>query len=158
MGYRIIRMASAWFVAGLLWTAAGPGFGGTDEAILGTWQTADGGARIEIYPCRGGVCGRISWLREPNFPNDDDREFAGKPKVDRRNPDPSRRGEPILGKEILRGLADDGTGSWGGGEIYDTKSGTTYRCQASVTAQGTLELRGYVGISLFGRTSVWTRP
>lgn len=131
--------------------------GGTEDDILGTWALPEGAAKVEIYRCKEKYCGKLAWLKEPNFPFDDEKEFAGKPKVDRHNPDPARRGEPVVGKEILHGLAQNSTHIWSGGEIYDTKTGTTYQCKATLTPQGTLEFRGFVGLSLFGRTSVWTR-
>jgi uncharacterized protein (DUF2147 family) len=136
---------------------AGQTFGGTDDNILGTWTMPDGAAKIEIYRCKEKYCGKLVWLKEPNFPMEDEKEFAGKPKVDRHNPDPARRGEPVVGKEVLHGLTQISVNAWSSGEIYDTKSGTTYQCKAVLTPQGSLEFRGFVGVSLFGRTSVWTR-
>jgi uncharacterized protein (DUF2147 family) len=129
----------------------------TDDVLLGVWNTPGAEAKVEIYRCKDKFCGKLLWLRVPEYPMDDEKEFAGKPKVDRHNPDPARRNEPIIGKEILVNLAQVGSRSWSGGEIYDTKSGNTYRCKATLTDEGKLELRGFIGISLFGRTSVWTR-
>jgi uncharacterized protein (DUF2147 family) len=47
--------------------------------------------------------------------------------------------------------------TWGKGSLYDPKSGKSYRGKIHLAAPGRLELRGYIGIPLFGRTSVWTR-
>jgi uncharacterized protein (DUF2147 family) len=67
------------------------------------------------------------------------------------------KGRPMLGMTIMRGLrVDDGV--WSGGTIVDPESGDIYRCTAKALPDGRhLELRGYVGISLFGRTETWTR-
>jgi uncharacterized protein (DUF2147 family) len=136
---------------------AGHTLGGTEDGILGTWVMPEGVAKIEIYRCKEKYCGKLVWLKDPNFAMDDEKDFAGKPKVDRHNPDPARRGEPVVGKQVLQGLTQNSAHTWNDGEIYDTKSGTTYQCKAVLTQQGTLEFRGFVGVSLFGRTSVWTR-
>ena len=128
-----------------------------DDAILGVWNTPGGEAKVDIYRCKDKFCGKILWLKVTVYPMDDEKEFAGKPKVDRHNPDPAKRNGPIIGKEILTNLAQVDARSWNGGEIYDTKSGNTYRCKATLTDEGSLEIRGFIGVSLFGRTSVWTR-
>jgi uncharacterized protein (DUF2147 family) len=54
-------------------------------------------------------------------------------------------------------LSRDGDGAWSGGFIYDPNSGKTYRCKLKLKDRNTLKLRGYIGISLLGRTDVWTR-
>lgn len=127
------------------------------DRILGTWLTQSGQAKISIYPCAASYCGRIVWLKEPNFQKDDEAGYADKPKTDRHNPDVTRRSDPVMGKEILRGLVRDSDDQWSGGEIYDTKSGKTYQCKATLTPEGTLRLRGFIGISLLGRTEEWLR-
>ena len=67
------------------------------------------------------------------------------------------RNQPIVGMKILRGLRWDG-GQYSGGEILDPDEGRFYRCSVRITDGGQkLELRGYVGIPLFGRTQTWTR-
>ncbi len=67
------------------------------------------------------------------------------------------RNRPVVGMTILRGLRSLG-GEYGGGTILDPDEGRTYRCSARLLDGGrTLEVRGYVGISLFGRTQTWAR-
>ncbi len=136
---------------------AGHARGGDGDGILGTWIMPDGAAKVEVYPCKERYCGKLVWLKEPNYGAQEGEEYAGKPKLDRHNPNPARRGDPVVGKEILTGLAQESARAWSGGEIYDTKSGTTYQCKATLNPEGKLELRGFVGVSLFGRTSTWTR-
>lgn len=66
------------------------------------------------------------------------------------------RGRPVLGLAIARGLRREGDG-WAG-EILDPDDGRTYRCRLRLAPDGRrLEVRGYVGLPLFGRTQVWTR-
>ena len=79
----------------------------------------------------------------------------GKPKLDEENPDAKKRTQPIIGLLILKGLKKDGDKDYNDATIYDPKNGKTYSCK--ITYKGnTLDLRGYVGISLIGRTSTWT--
>lgn len=62
----------------------------------------------------------------------------------------------IIGLGIIWGLKDDGHGVWSGGSILDPKSGKIYK--AKITVQGNkLLVRGYVGVSAFGRTQTWVR-
>ena len=65
--------------------------------------------------------------------------------------------KPVIGMQILRGLRWDGS-EYSGGEILDPNNGKFYRCLMRVVDEGRkLEVRGYIGISLFGRTQVWLR-
>ena len=132
-------------------------FGGGDEDILGSWNTEDGRARIEIFPCDGHYCGKIVWLKQPEYPRDDKQGMGGNPRVDRDNPDPALRGRRLLGLQILAGFTYRGAATWGGGTVYDPESGTTYQSKIRLVSPQRLEIRGYVGIPLFGRTTTWTR-
>lgn len=67
------------------------------------------------------------------------------------------RNKPIVGMTILRGLRWDGE-QYSGGEILDPDNGTIYRCRVRMVDEGRkLEVRGFIGVALFGRTQVWTR-
>ena len=71
-----------------------------------------------------------------------------------------RKNMPIVGMQVIRRIpAEKGTSaSWDGGEILDPKSGRTYRVRLTLTDGGqSLEVRGYIGTPLFGRTQVWQR-
>ncbi len=65
-----------------------------------------------------------------------------------------RKGKPLIGLEIIRGLKMDGN-EFTGGTITDPKSGKTYKCTITRTGNK-LNVRGYMGISLIGRTQTWT--
>ncbi|MDR2236320.1 MAG: DUF2147 domain-containing protein [Chryseobacterium sp.] len=66
-----------------------------------------------------------------------------------------RKGKPILGLEIIRGLKKDGD-EFTGGTITDPKTGKSYKC--TITKSGDkLNVRGYVGLSLLGRTQTWEK-
>ncbi|MGF1534554.1 MAG: DUF2147 domain-containing protein [Bernardetiaceae bacterium] len=122
------------------------------DALVGLWLPSEGTARIQVY--KGGKSGkyfgRIVWLKEPN---DED----GKPKTDKKNPDESLRDKPLMGYVMLRGFSYKGNKVWDGGTIYDPKSGSTYNCEINMKNKNSIEVRGYIGVSLFGRTDTWTR-
>lgn len=123
--------------------------------VLGVWATEKAQAHVEISLGENGYHGVITWLQEPFFAADD--ELAGQPKTDRENPDPQLRKRSILGLRIMEGFQYEGGNRWAGGTIYDPENGRTYRCKLQLTGEGTLKVRGYVGISMFGRTTEWTR-
>ena len=120
--------------------------------IVGTWLVEDKDAKVEIAPCGDKLCGAIIWLEDPLDEN-------GNPEIDDENPDPELRNQPILGLKILQGFDPEPNsgGLWTGGTVYDPNNGKTYKCQLSLENEETLKLRGYVGFSLLGRTSRWTR-
>lgn len=117
--------------------------------IIGQWYTTDKGAIVEIYQCGDKLCGKIVWLREPN-------KEDGTPKTDVNNPDTKKHNDPIIGLNMLKGFVADGDKEWEDGEIYDPNNGKTYSCNMELKGE-VLEVRGYIGISLFGRTEKWTR-
>jgi len=59
-----------------------------EDRILGLWNTAEEDCKIEIFKCGDTYCGRIAWLREPLYPADDGMGMAGRPIVERQNPNP----------------------------------------------------------------------
>ena len=117
-------------------------------AITGIWLSADGEGLIEIRIDGNGVSGTI--LDSPV-------ENPDRPTTDVHNPDPALRNQPLIGLNIFSGFNYNGDGAWSGGFIYDPNSGKTYRAKLKLTSQDTLKLRGFIGISLLGRTEIWTR-
>lgn len=68
-----------------------------------------------------------------------------------------RKDQPVQGMTIITGMKKDGDG-WGGGEILDPNNGKVYRSQMKLADDGRkLEVRGYVGVPMFGRTQTWVR-
>ena len=76
---------------------------------------------------------------------------------DQHNPDPARRSQLLLGQTIFQGMKYDGDGKWSGGTIYDPDSGRTYKCRLVRLDHDRLQVRGFIGIALLGRSQVWTR-
>jgi uncharacterized protein (DUF2147 family) len=121
------------------------------DRAIGEWLDGTGRAGITIAHCGTGLCGRITWLKIP-------RDSRGAPKRDLRNADTALRDRPLCGLEILSGLTPAGDDAWSGGTIYDPQNGKTYSATLRLGPDGTLNVRGYVGIALFGRSETWTRP
>jgi uncharacterized protein (DUF2147 family) len=119
------------------------------EVPLGTWMNEEKEARFEIFKCGNKLCGRISWLKEPLR--------QGKPKMDDQNPEPKLQSRPIQGMVFMKDFEYDSHNKWDGGTIYDPKSGKTYSCYMKVVNKDKMEVKGYIGIALIGRTQVWTR-
>lgn len=70
-----------------------------------------------------------------------------------------RRDQPIEGMTFLWGLTRGGeVGVYEGGTVLDPSNGKEYRCRVRLRPDGNLEIRGYVGIPMFGRSQVWRRP
>jgi uncharacterized protein (DUF2147 family) len=69
-----------------------------------------------------------------------------------------RKGQKMIGMTMMKGVIDKGNGRYQGTEILDPFSGNTYRVKLKLLDSGqTLKVRGYVGVSLFGRTQIWKR-
>lgn len=119
------------------------------DDIIGIWLNENGQGQIQIYKQGDKYFGKLYWLKEPNGPK-------GNPKLDVNNPDPQQKNKPLLGSLILRNFTYD-NGEWNNGRIYDPQNGKDYKCYIKLKDPKTLSLRGYIGISLLGRTEVWTR-
>lgn len=117
------------------------------DDILGVWYNEEKSAKIEIYEARSKYYGKIVWLKEPLR--------DGQPKLDIHNEDESLRTRPVMGMKILNDFVFD-EDEWEDGTIYDPREGETYSCV--ITREGNvLHVRGYIGFSLIGRTTEWTK-
>ena len=120
------------------------------DDIIGIWHTTGKEpAKIQIYKAGEKFYGKIIWLKNATE--------NGKQKLDVNNPDKEKRNNLIIGLIMLTGFKFDGDDEWKGGDIYDPESGKTYSSYMYLKDKNTLKVRGYVGISLFGRTETWTR-
>jgi len=66
-----------------------------------------------------------------------------------------RKDKPLLGMKIMTDLKKDQTGYWSGGKILDPEEGEIYKVKVSTADGKKLDVRGYIGIPLLGRTQVW---
>lgn len=119
------------------------------DDILGKWVNPSAEGQIEIYKKGEKYFGKLAWIKEPN-------DAAGKPKLDVKNPVASQRSRSLLGLELLKDFTFEGD-EWSGGTIYDPQTGKTYSCKLTIKSNGQLNIRGYIGISLIGRSESWKR-
>lgn len=120
------------------------------QTILGKWTTIDDEtgnkkAVVEIFEDQGKLFGKIIEILE-----------ADKKKQRCTKCEGTDKDKPILGLTIIKGLIKNGS-SYEGGEITDPKNGKIYRCKISLEGKEKLIVRGYLGISLFGRSQTWVR-
>jgi uncharacterized protein (DUF2147 family) len=123
-------------------------FAAESPSAIGLWKNED--ASFEIYEENGKLNAKIVSLREPLAPD-------GEKKTDIRNPDAGKHSRPIIGLVFMTGFTPAGSGKWDNGTIYDPKSGKTYSCNMELEGMNTLKVRGYIGVSLIGRTEIWKR-
>ncbi|MBD2701670.1 DUF2147 domain-containing protein [Spirosoma sp. BT702] len=121
------------------------------EAVVGTWLNGTKKGHIQIYKQGGTYFGKLIWISEPNDP------ATGKPKTDSRNTDVSKRSRPLMNMVLMYNFKYDGDNVWSDGKIYNPEDGKEYNCKMTLQDANTLQVRGYVGISLFGKTQTWTR-
>jgi uncharacterized protein (DUF2147 family) len=120
----------------------------------GLWKTVDDKTKlprsmVRIVEVNGVYEGRIEQLLNRQPDDDPDGLCRACPG--------ERKDKPLIGMSILTGLKKDGD-VYAGGEILDPKSGKTYRCKMQLIEGGAkLNVRGFIGISLIGRTQTWLR-
>ncbi|MDX1937390.1 MAG: DUF2147 domain-containing protein [Flavihumibacter sp.] len=114
------------------------------DAIIGEWLTQSKDGKILIYKQGTKYFGKIIGGNSEG-------------RKDTNNPDEKLRNQPLIGKVILNNFVFDGKSKWEDGTIYDPNNGKTYSCVIKLKNNNEMEVRGYVGISLFGRTDMWTR-
>lgn len=119
------------------------------DKILGTWLSETKEGKIEIYRVGNKYYGKLVWSKNM---------YAADGKTsnkDLNNEDKKLRNRDLKNLVLLNNLVFD-EDEYNGGTIYDPKNGSTYKCYMTLNGDK-LNIRGYIGISLIGRTSVWTR-
>ena len=140
-------------VAGALLILASAHASAADTSPVGTWRTIDDKTKqersiIRITEENGELKGVVEKLFDQH--GDDPAHLCKECKGERKD-------KPIIGMTILWGLKKEGN-SWGGGEILDPHNGKVYRCKITPSEDGkSLNVRGFIGISLIGRTQTWYR-
>jgi len=120
------------------------------QNVIGKWKTVDDETGkpksvVEIYEKSGKIYGKIIEIFEADKRNRVCEECTGED-----------RNKPILGMVIIKGLRKEGS-EYGSGQILDPKNGKLYKCTITLEGNDKLKLRGYIGVSLFGRTQYWSR-
>lgn len=119
------------------------------DVVKGVWVNDEKDAKVEIFKSGDKYSGKLIWMKEMYEPD-------GKTlKKDSKNSNETLRSRAILNLVILSNFTYD-DGRWTGGEIYDPKSGKTYKSRMKLKGDN-LEIRGYIGSPMLGKTTVWTR-
>lgn len=120
------------------------------NSVTGKWKTIDDETGkaisvVEIFESKGKIYGKVIEIFNPNNRNRVCENCSG-----------SDHNKPILGMIVIKGLTKDGT-EYSNGKILDPKHGKLYKCYITLESPDKLKVRGYIGISLLGRTQYWER-
>ncbi|MGO4773759.1 DUF2147 domain-containing protein [Flavobacterium sp. W22_SRS_FK3] len=120
------------------------------QSVIGKWktiddETAEAKSIVEIYEKSGKIYGKVVDILRADHKKDICSKCEG-----------SEKDKPILGMIIINGLKKDGS-EYNGGTILDPTTGKKYKCYIELDSADKLKLRGYIGISIMGRTQYWTR-
>lgn len=120
------------------------------QSVIGKWKTFDdatGDAKsiVEITEKDGKIYGKVIEILNTEKKN-----------AKCNNCPDSDKDKPVLGLYVIKGLSKDGK-EYSNGKILDPSSGKLYKCTVSLDGNDKLKVRGYVGISAFGRNQIWTR-
>ncbi|RXR19265.1 DUF2147 domain-containing protein [Flavobacterium amnicola] len=120
------------------------------QTVLGKWKTIDDKTKeiksvVEIFESNGKIYGKVV-------------EIFDATKRDRKceKCEGNDKNKPVLGMQIIRGLKKDGE-AYDGGKIIDPETGGIYKCSIKLSGKDKLEVRGYMGFSLIGRSQTWVR-
>lgn len=119
-------------------------FAQSGDAIIGTYMTDKNEGMVEITKKGTKYNGTLIWTKTPG-------------KLDLNNPDKKQQTDKLAGKEILKDFDFDGKDLWHKGTIYDPKNGKTYSCKITRDEKGSLNVRGFIGVSMLGRTAFWVK-
>ncbi len=114
------------------------------DDLIGTYMTDKNEGMVEITKRDNKYFGKLLWTKTEG-------------KLDTNNPDVKQQSQPLRGKEILKSFDFNGSDLWHNGTIYDPKNGKTYSCKITRDEKGNLSVRGYIGVSLLGRTTLWIK-
>ena len=125
-------------------------FHGQSLGVIGKWNTIDDVTGkvvsvVEIFEHNNKIYGKVNEIFNPKSRNRVCENCTGDDK-----------NKAILGLTVIKGLVKEGN-EYCNGKILDPKSGKLYKCYITLEEPDKLKVRGYIGISLFGRTQYWER-
>ena len=120
------------------------------QSVVGKWKTIDDETGkaisvVEIYERGGKIYGKVHDIIDPKDRNKICSNCTGEDKD-----------KPIIGLTVIKVLVKDGA-EYNSGKILDPKYCRLYKCFITLESKDKLKVRGYIGISLFGRTQYWHR-
>ena len=119
------------------------------QSAIGTWKTIDDEdgkvkSHVNIFEKDGKLFGKVAKLINPD-------------KTKCSKCDGAKKDQPTEGMEIIWKLEKDSETKWEGGKILDPASGKEYKCKIELIDANTLNVRGFIGFALLGRTQTWYR-
>ncbi|MGJ8725495.1 MAG: DUF2147 domain-containing protein [Roseibacillus sp.] len=114
------------------------------DPIEGVWKMSDGKATMKLTIEKGKLVGRITDVKDKSRTHDT------------KNPDSKMRGRKIIGLPIVWGFYRKGD-KWEGGRVYDSSDGKTYKGKIWMEGKDKMIMRGFVGVSLLGKSAQWNR-
>jgi len=139
------------FLAMTAWLGAKVNAQNKPDDVLGAWFNEEKTSKVLIFKEGNKYFAKVAWLKEPNDVK------TGKPRTDNLNPEPKLQNVPLMGLVIMKNFVFDGEDEWNDGTIYDPKNGKTYKSYIKFDSPGKLKIRGYIGVSLLGRSTYWTK-
>jgi len=123
--------------------AGGPAAAQSADDAFGVWLNPENGSNIELYKCGGdSLCAKLTKVTDSQ-------------KTDDKNPDPSKRSQPIVGLVIMENAKRSGASKWAG-TLYNRENGKSYSGSIAVKSKDAVDLSGCVAAVLC-RTVTWTR-
>ena len=117
------------------------------DPTKGTWYNEEKDSKLQFFKNGEKLFCKVIWV-DPK---------ANLPTTDTHNPDAKLAKQPIIGMVFAKNFKYSGDNIWEGGTVYDPKNGKTYSGKITVVNQNKIDLRGFIGFSLIGRTSHFTR-
>ncbi|MFP5461022.1 MAG: DUF2147 domain-containing protein [Gammaproteobacteria bacterium] len=144
------RIAAPLLLAASVFAGAGAACAQDLSSPVGLWKTVDDETKqpkslVRIVEQDGALVGRVEKI------------LTDKPDARCDRCTDERKDQPVQGMTILTGMKPEG-GLWDGGSILDPNNGKVYRSRMKLLEGGRkLEVRGYIGAPLFGRSQTWLR-
>lgn len=114
------------------------------DEIVGNFFTPESDGVMQFYKAGSTYSAKLIWGKD-------------KDRLDVNNPDKSLRNQKVVGMVLATGFVFDGKDTWKSGRIYDPNEGKTYDCKITLDEKGNMKLRGFIGVSLLGRTAYMVR-
>ena len=120
------------------------------HSVIGKWKTIDDETGkmvsvVEIFEYKNKIYGKVIEITNPKDRNKTCVNCTGEDK-----------NKPILGLTVIKGLSKEGD-EYTNGKILDPKHGKLYKSYIKLESKDRLKVRGYIGISLIGRSQIWER-
>jgi uncharacterized protein (DUF2147 family) len=144
-------LAGAVGLAVVLAMAVPAALAATPASPVGVWRTIDDTtnkprALVQIFVRNGLLYGKVTSILDAQYADARCQDCSG-----------DRKGQPVIGLEIIRDMKPDGE-RWDGGTILNPQTGDVYHCKMHLGPDGqTLVVRGFIGFSLIGRSQTWQR-